>query len=330
LILVTGADGFIGSHLVERLARDGERVRAFAWYDARGSRGWLDELSNDLRGAVDVVSGDVRDASTLRSAMRGCDRVAHLAALISIPYSYRSPGAYLETNVLGTLHVLEAARDLELDRVVQISTSEVYGTARSVPIREDHPLNAQSPYAASKIAADQLALSFQRSFGTPVTIVRPFNTYGPRQSARAVIPTLLAQVLAGRRSVKLGSLHPTRDFSYVEDTARGIALALHAEDIEGEVIQLGTGFEISIGALVELVGAELDVEIEVVQDDQRLRPAASEVERLCASNEKAERRLGWKPEYAGLDGLRRGIHRTAEWLAARASRPGAEPDRYDV
>ena len=330
MILVTGADGFIGSHLVEHLVRSGKGVRAFVLYNSWGTRGWLDALDAHVLDSLEVVAGDIRDALCVREAMRGCDAVAHLAALIGIPYSYRSPESYLDTNVRGTLNVVQAARDLGVARVMHTSTSEVYGTAVRVPMSEDHPLCAQSPYAASKIAADQIALSFQRSFGTPVTVVRPFNTFGPRQSTRAVIPTVITQVASKQRTITLGSLEPTRDFSFVRDTVAGMACALASEKAVGEVVNLGSGFEISIGDVVQLIGEVMGAELEVDVDPQRLRPEASEVDRLCCDNRKAFERLGWKPELSGLEGLRKGLELTVEWFSDPANARRHRADGYGV
>lgn len=329
-ILVTGADGFIGSHLVEQLVRAGHNVRAFVLYNSNNSWGWLDHAAPDVAGEFDVFAGDVRDPHAVRAAMADCDRVLHLAALIAIPYSYVAPASYVETNVMGTLNVVEAARDLGVERVVQTSTSEVYGTAQTVPITEDHPLVGQSPYAASKIGADQIALSYFRSFGTPVTVLRPFNTYGPRQSARAVIPTIISQLAAGARSIKLGSLHPTRDFSYVADTARAFRMSMEADGALGEVVNAGTGSEISIGDTARLIADVMGAEIEIVADNQRMRPEASEVERLCAANDKAQRLTGWTPDYGGPDGLRRGLEHTVAWFSDPQNLAAYKHDRYNI
>jgi NAD dependent epimerase/dehydratase len=314
-ILVTGADGFIGSHLAEALVRQGYDIRAFVMYNSFNSWGWLDHCAEDVRGKFEVFAGDVRDPNGVRKAMTDCDAVLHLAALISIPYSYHSPDTYVDTNIKGTLNIVQSARDLGLDRVVHTSTSEVYGTARYVPITEDHPLQGQSPYSASKIGADQIAMSFYSSFGTPVTIVRPFNTYGPRQSARAVIPTIITQIANGKRQIKLGALHPTRDFNYVSDTVAGFKAALKAERVVGEVINIGSNFEISIGDTAHAIADVMGVEIEILSDEQRLRPEKSEVQRLWAANHKAHELLGWKPQYAGMDGFRRGLAETVEWIS---------------
>jgi NAD dependent epimerase/dehydratase len=313
-VLVTGADGFIGSHLVDALVERGYNVRPFVLYNSLGSWGWLDTLDPEVRRSLDILAGDVRDPHGVKEAMRGCDVVFHLAALIAIPYSYHSPDTYVDTNVKGTLNVVQAARELGVEKVIHTSTSEVYGTARFVPITEEHPLQGQSPYSASKIGSDQIAWSFFASFDTPVAIVRPFNTYGPRQSARAVIPTIITQIANGQRRIKLGALHPTRDFNYVTDIVRGFIAAAESDVSVGEVINLGSGFEISIGDLARVIAETMGAEIEIEADDIRLRPEKSEVERLLASNEKAAALLGWKPEYGSWDGLKRGLRLTADWF----------------
>jgi dTDP-glucose 4,6-dehydratase len=329
-VLVTGADGFIGSHLVESLVRSGIEVRAFVFYNAFNSWGWLDDCAADVRGHFEVFAGDVRDPHGVRHAMQQCDAVLHLAALIAIPYSYHSPDTYIDTNIKGTLNVVQAARDLGVSRIVHTSTSEVYGTARFVPITEDHPLQGQSPYSASKIGADQIALSFHSSFDTPVVVIRPFNTYGPRQSARAVIPSVIAQVASGRHRIQLGAMHPTRDFSFVTDTVAGFTAALHADGVVGEVINLGSGFEISIADTARSIAEVMGERIEVTLDEQRLRPAKSEVERLLASNEKARRVLNWSPQFAGLDGFKRGLARTVEWFRVPANLARYKADAYNL
>jgi len=313
-ILITGADGFIGSHLTETLVRQGHEVTAFVLYNSFNSWGWLDHCSEDVVGQFEVFTGDIRDPYGVRSAMKDCTAVLHLAALVGIPYSYHSPDTYIDTNVKGTLNIVQAARDLGAERVVHTSTSEVYGTAQFVPITEDHPLRGQSPYSASKIGADQVAVSFFTSFQTPVTILRPFNTYGPRQSARAVIPTIITQIASGKREIKLGSQHPTRDFSYVSDTVTGFVAALESERGIGEVINLGSNYEISIGDVCQTIADVMEEEVEVLTDDERIRPEDSEVERLWASNEKAFELLGWKPDFGARDGLRRGLIETVEWF----------------
>lgn len=314
-ILVTGADGFIGSHLAETLVRRGHSVKAFVMYNSFNSWGWLEQAPADIKAEIEVFSGDIRDPYGVKKAMTGCDRVLHLAALIAIPYSYHSPETYIDTNIKGTLNILQAARELEISRVVHTSTSEVYGTAQFVPITEEHPLQGQSPYSASKIGADQLAMSFYRSFNTPVTIVRPFNTYGPRQSARAVIPTVISQIAAGKTAIKAGALTPTRDFNFVSDTVSGFIAAASSEAAIGEIFNLGTGREISIGDTIRLIAEAMGREITVESDAERMRPVASEVERLCADNSKARRLLNWQPEFSGVEGLKRGLKITAEWFS---------------
>ena len=329
-VLVTGADGFIGSHLTEALMRAGVNVRAFVFYNAFNSWGWLDTADREIRDSLDVFAGDVRDQGGVRAAMKDCDVVLHLAALISIPFSYHSPEAFVDTNIKGTLNVLEAARALGTSRVVVTSTSEVYGTAQVVPITEAHPLQGQSPYAATKIGADQIALSYHRAFGTPVTVLRPFNTYGPRQSARAVIPTVITQLLAGERRIKLGATHPTRDFSFVADTVRGFACAAMAENIFGDVINIGSGFEISVADTVTAIAEAIGVEAEIVTDHIRVRPAASEVERLFAGIEKAGEKLQWQPLYGKREGMIRGLRETITWFSAPANLARYKHDRYNI
>jgi len=314
-ILVTGADGFIGSHLVEQLLVEGYEVRCFVLYNSFNSWGWLDSFSPSVKSGLDVFAGDIRDPVSVRTAMEGCDLVLHLAALIAIPHSYRAPYAYVETNVTGTLNVLQAARDLGVEKVVHTSTSEVYGTAQFVPITEAHPLNAQSPYAATKVGADQLAMSFHYAFDVPVAVIRPFNTYGPRQSARAVIPTIISQIAAGADTIALGALTPTRDFNYVIDTARGFIAMAESDLAVGKVTNIGSDYEVSIAELAGLIAEVMRREVSIELDKQRLRPAASEVERLWADNTKARERLDWVPNYGGLDGLRRGLKETAAWFS---------------
>lgn len=314
-VVVTGADGFIGSHLVEELVRAGRDVRAFVLYNSFASWGWLDEAPAEIRSAIEVVAGDIRDPNFVRTALTGADSVLHLAALIGIPYSYVAPDSYVDVNIRGTLNVVQAARDLGLSKVVVTSTSETYGTAQFVPISEEHPLVGQSPYAASKIGADQMAMSYYRSFETPVAIVRPFNTYGPRQSSRAVIPTVISQLASGARVVKLGSTSPTRDFNFVTDTAKGMIACLDSEKSIGNVINIGSNFEISVGDTVALIAEVMGVDVEIQSESERLRPAKSEVERLWCDGTKARELLGWGPEFGGRDGFRRGLSITAEWFA---------------
>lgn len=311
-VLVTGADGFIGSHLVERLALEGARVRAFCLYTSRGSLGWLDETDPAVRAQIDVRLGDIRDARFVAEAVAGTEVVFHLAALIAIPYSYTAPESFVDTNVRGTLNVLEAARTAGVRRLVNTSTSEVYGTPSTLPITEDHPLNAQSPYAATKVAADQLALAYHRSFGVPVVILRPFNTYGPRQSARAVLPTMLRQLLAGRTEVRLGRLDPRRDLTYVADTVDGFIRAAEAAGIDGATIQLGTGRTESIGELFRLACGLLGVEARPIEEAARVRPDASEVLVLQSDPARAHALLGWE----ATTSLEEGMRRTIAWLRA--------------
>jgi NDP-hexose 4,6-dehydratase len=327
-VAVTGADGFIGSHLVELLVEEGYGVKAMAQYNSFGSAGWLEQIEADTLADVDVCFGDVRDPDSVNALLTGVDVVCHLAALIGIPYSYEAPSSYLQTNVLGTHHVLEAARRIGTSRVVCTSTSEVYGTARAVPISEDHPLQAQSPYAASKIAADKLAESYHLSFGVPVVTLRPFNTFGPRQSARAVIPTVIAQVAAGRTQVVLGSLLPTRDFNYVRDTARAFIAAIRgpAKSMVGRTFNAGSGREVSIAATVELIGEVMGRQVEVVADSQRIRPEGSEVMRLVSDSSALHAATSWKPEYTLEDGLAA----TAAWFCDPRNQVHYNIDRYNV
>lgn len=302
-VLVTGADGFIGSHLVELLVEKGYDVKAFVYYNSFNTWGWLDTLPKEKLDKIEVFCGDIRDPNGVREAMKGVDTVFHLAALIAIPFSYHSPDSYVDTNIKGTLNVLQAARDLKLERVLVTSTSEVYGTALYVPIDEDHPLQGQSPYSATKIGADQLALSFYRSFNLPVTLVRPFNTFGPRQSARAVIPTIISQLLAGKEEIKLGSLTPTRDFNYVKDTANGFLEIALSDKTIGEVVNIATQKEISIGDLANELIKQINPKAKIVCDDQRLRPKKSEVNRLLGKNEKIMKLTNWKPQYTFEEGI---------------------------
>ncbi len=329
-VLVTGADGFIGAHLVEALVRGGYDVRCFVFYNSFNSWGWLDHCGAEVSGKFEVFPGDIRDPNGVRQAMKGCDAVLHLAALIAIPYSYHSPDTYVDTNIKGTLNVLQAAREFGVRRVIHTSTSETYGTARFVPITEDHPLQGQSPYSATKIAADQLAYSFYASFGLPVVIARPFNTYGPRQSARAVIPTIITQIANGRRQIRLGAVSPTRDFSFVQDTVAGFITALNSDKGLGEVVNFGSNFEISIGDTAQLIAETMNAEIEIITDETRLRPENSEVERLWADNNKAKQLFGWQPSYSGREGLKRGLAETAEWFADPENLRRYKADIYNL
>lgn len=325
-ILVTGADGFIGSHLVERLLEEGCRVRAFVYYNSFNSWGWLDTFSEEVKMSLDVFSGDVRDPHGVKQAMRGCDAVMHLAALIGIPYSYHSPDAYVDTNIKGALNVLQAARELGTGRVFMTSTSEVYGTARFVPITEDHPLRGQSPYSATKIGADKITESFYRSFNLPVTIVRPFNTYGPRQSARAVIPTIITQLLAGYKEIKLGACHPTRDLLFVNDTVNGFVEIARSDKTIGEEINIATQNEIAVGDLAAKITAMINPKAVIVTDDDRKRPEKSEVERLCGSNAKIRQLTSWAQRYD----LDKGLELTIEWFKNNENFKRYKTNTYNV
>ena len=329
-ILITGADGFIGSHLTEALVRAGFDVRAFVLYNSFNSWGWLDHCAPDVKGKFEVFPGDIRDPNGVRTAMKGCDAVLHLAALIAIPYSYHSPDTYVDTNIKGTLNIVQAARELGVSKVVHTSTSEVYGTARFVPITEEHPLQGQSPYSASKIGADQIALSFYSSFNTPVVVLRPFNTYGPRQSARAVIPTIITQIANGMREIKLGAVHPTRDFNFVSDTVAGFIAALNSQNGVGEVINIGSNYEISILDTAHLIAKIMGFQVGFFTDEQRIRPEKSEVERLWAANEKAQRLLDWQPHYGGLDGFKRGLTETIDWFQVPKNLAVYKADIYNL
>lgn len=329
-ILVTGADGFIGSHLTDELVRQGYDVRAFVFYNSFNSWGWLDSSDPEIKKSLDVFAGDIRDPHGVRQAMEGCDVVFHLAALIAIPYSYHSPDTYVDTNVKGTLNVVQAARALGVEKVIHTSTSEVYGTALTVPIHESHPLQGQSPYSATKIGADQIALSFYLSFNTPVSVLRPFNTYGPRQSARAVIPTVITQIASGDREIKLGSLHPTRDFNYVQDTVRGFIACAESDRSVGEVINIGSGFEISIGDTVGLIAEVMKADVEIKSESERIRPEKSEVERLLADNKKALDLCGWQPQYAEREGFKLGLAETVDWFIDPDNLKGYKADVYNI
>lgn len=329
-ILVTGADGFIGSHLTEELVRQGYNVKAFVYYNSFNSWGWLDASPTEIKKELEVFAGDVRDPHGVKEAMRGCDAVLHLASLIAIPYSYHSPDTYVDTNIKGTLNILQAARELNVQKVVHTSTSEVYGTAQYVPIDENHPLQGQSPYAASKIGADQMAVAFYRSFNTPVAIIRPFNTYGPRQSARAVIPTIITQLASGARKIKLGSLHPTRDFNYVKDTVEGFISVMKSERAVGEVINIGSNFEVSIGETARMIADIMEIDLEIETDDVRVRPEKSEVERLWADNSKAKTLLGWEPKYGGKEGFKQGLKETIEWFTDEKNLSQYKADVYNI
>jgi dTDP-glucose 4,6-dehydratase len=329
-ILVTGAGGFIGSHLTEELLRSGYDVRALILYNSFNSRGWLEYLPDNLQDRLEVIWGDIRDPHGVTNIMKGCDVVLHLAALVAIPYSYHSPDSYVDTNIKGTLNVLQAARILGLEKVIHTSTSEVYGSAKYVPIDEGHPLQGQSPYSATKIAADQIALSFKYSYDLPVAIVRPFNTYGPRQSARAVIPAIIIQIASGQREIKLGSVNPTRDFNYIKDTVKGFLTVAESDAAVGEVINIGGNYEISIAELAYIIAELMNVTIEIKSDEERIRPLKSEVDRLRADNFKAKRILGWEPQYAGMEGLKRGLTETIAWFIAPENLKKYRADVYNL
>ena len=314
-VMVTGADGFIGSHLVEELVKSGEKVRAFCLYNSFNSCGWVDTLPPEIRNEIDIFMGDVRDPNGVRTAMEGQQRVYHLAALIAIPFSYHSPDSYVDTNIKGTLNVLQAARQLGTQRVMITSTSEVYGTAQYVPIDEKHPYQGQSPYSATKIGADRLAESFYRSFDLPVSIVRPFNTYGPRQSARAVIPTIITQLLAGRTEIHLGNLTATRDFNFVKDTAAGFMAIADCEAAIGQELNIATGREISIGQLADELIRQINPQAKIICEQQRLRPEKSEVERLLGDATRLRQLTAWAPAYT----FEQGLAATVEWLRGNLS-----------
>ena len=325
-VLVTGADGFIGSHLAEELVRRGLDVRAFTYYNSFSSWGWLDSLDKNVRDSLDVFSGDIRDPNGVRQAVKGCDTVFHLAALIGIPFSYHSPDSYVETNIKGTLNILQAARDANCAKILITSTSEVYGTAQYVPIDEKHPFQGQSPYSATKIGADRIAESFYRAFDLPVAIVRPFNTYGPRQSARAVIPTIITQLFSGSTEVKLGAIHPTRDLVFVKDTVEGFIAIAMSDRTQGEEINIATQTEVSIGALAQMIIDAINPKARVIRDNPRLRPQKCEVERLLGSNQKIRSVTDWTPKYSLASGLQETIH----WFRDPANRAGYKAHIYNV
>ena len=325
-ILVTGADGFIGSHLVEALLDEGCKVKAFVYYNSFNSWGWLDTLPKEKLDRLEVFAGDIRDSNGIRTAMKGADIIFHLAALIAIPFSYHSPDSYIDTNIKGTLNVIQAAKDFMLEKVLITSTSEVYGTAQYVPIDEKHIRQPQSPYSASKIGADSIAESFYRSFGTPVTIVRPFNTYGPRQSARAVIPTIIIQLLNGKREINLGALHPTRDLLFVKDTVEGFIAIAHSDKVLGEEINIATGQEISIAKLAEKIINKLNPSAKIISEEERIRPEKSEVERLLGSNEKITRLTNWSPKY----NLDEGLTETIQWFSDKKNLSRYKADIYNL
>ena len=313
-VLVTGADGFIGSHLVEMLIERGYKVSAFCIYNSQGKAGWLDTISKEKKEEINIILGDIRDPLCVREAIRGCEIVFHLAALIAIPYSYIAPSSYVDTNIHGTLNILQAAREFNIERVIHTSTSETYGSAQFVPIAEDHPLVGQSPYSASKIGADQMAISFWKSFSLPVTILRPFNTYGPRQSNRAVIPQIITQIAKNGKQIKLGAVTPTRDFNFVIDTCLAFLAASESPKTIGEIINSASNFEISIKKTAELIAEIMNSEIEIISENERLRPPKSEVNRLFGSNKKILNLTNWEPLYQGLNGFKKGLEVSVNWF----------------
>ncbi len=323
-VLVTGADGFIGSHLVEKLIEEGKSVKAFTYYNSFGSLGWLDTLPSKVKNEIEIFSGDIRDPNGVREAMKNVEEVHHLAALIAIPFSYHSPDSYVDTNIKGTLNILQAAKDLGTKRILVTSTSEVYGSAQYVPIDEKHPFQGQSPYSATKIGADRLAESFYRSFNLPVTIVRPFNTFGPRQSARAVIPTIIMQLLAGKEEIKLGSLTPKRDFNYIKDTVSGFIEIAKASHTVGEEINIATQQTISIGELANMLISKINPNAKIICDEQRIRPELSEVDVLLGSNEKIKAMTAWNNKYT----FEEGIEETIEWI--RNNLNHYKVDQYNI
>tara|TARA_Y100000589_G_scaffold291588_1_gene295182 strand:+ start:8065 stop:9063 length:999 start_codon:yes stop_codon:yes gene_type:complete len=329
-VLITGADGFIGSHLTETLVKQGYDVKAFIYYNSFGSKGWLDHTDNEIKKEINFFAGDIRDPNGVRQAVKNVDYILHLASLIGIPFSYHSPDSYIDTNVKGTLNILQAAKDFNIAQIIHTSTSEVYGTAKEVPIKENHPLAGQSPYSASKIGADQLAFSFFSSFDMPVSIIRPFNTYGPRQSARAIIPSVISQIANKNEFVKLGSLHPTRDFSYIEDTVQGFLNAINNKRTIGEVINLGSSFEISIGDTANLISKIMRREIKIKVEEDRIRPPKSEVERLFACNKKAKLLLNWSPKFSGIKGFTKGLEKTISWFIKNENLSKINTNIYNI
>ena len=329
-VCVTGAEGFIGSHVVDALLGGGHQVTAYVLYNSFNAAGWLDRDDVASNGDVQIVPGDIRDADSVQAALGGHDVVIHLASLVAIPYSYQAPRSYLETNAIGTLNVMEAARRAEVSRVIHTSTSEVYGSAQYVPIDEKHPLVGQSPYSASKIAADQISHSYWASFGLPVTTLRPFNAYGPRQSQRAFIPSVMVQLLHGARELSLGSLTPTRDLTFVEDTAAGFVAAAMSDKGCGEVFNMGSGFEISMADVVDRIATISGVDTRITEDSSRIRPEASEVERLWSDSSKMAETFGWEPAHGGLEGFDRGLEKTYEWFRNNYTRAGYDATKYVV
>ena len=325
-ILVTGADGFIGSHLTEELVREGYSVRAFVMYNSFGHWGWLEQSPPEIKKAVEIMAGDIRDRAFVLKAVVGVDYLFHLASLIAIPYSYQAEESFVDTNVKGTLNLLQAARETGVEKFFHTSTSEIYGSARQIPMDENHPVSGQSPYAATKIAADAMAEAFHRSYDIPLTVLRPFNTYGPRQSARAIIPAIITQIAAGKKEIRLGSLAPKRDFTFVEDIARAFTAAVEKDNLNGEVINIGSGEDIAIGELAEKIAGLMRKSVKIVRDPERVRPDKSEVQQLVCDRSKAERLLGWRPETALDDGL----EKTIAWFSEEKNLAGYKTDRYNI
>ena len=328
-ILVTGADGFIGSHLVEKLVSSGYNVKAFVLYNSQNSWGWLDHVDKSIKDEIEVISGDIRDPFLLSKVLNDCEIVYHLAALIAIPYSYISPISYIKTNIIGTLNLLEAAKNKGVKKFIHTSTSEIYGTAKYVPIDENHPINSQSPYAASKTGADQLVLSYFKSFNLPAVILRPFNTYGPRQSNRAIIPTVITQILKGNNKIKVGNIHPTRDFTYIDDTVNGFICALKSKNIEGKVLNLGAGFEISIKETITIIAKLIGTDIEIITDLERMGSKSSEVDRLYSNNSSSEI-LNWQPKFKGVEGFKTGLKKSIDWFSDKKNLSKYNSSFYNI
>jgi dTDP-glucose 4,6-dehydratase len=329
-ILVTGSDGFIGSHLTEKLVRQGFQVKAFVFYNSFNSWGWLDHSPKEIKENIEIFAGDIRDPFGVHTAVKGCDIIFHLAALIAIPYSYHSPATYIDTNIKGTLNVMQAGRAHNVQKIIHTSTSEVYGTAQFVPITEAHPLQGQSPYSASKIGADQIAYSYYTSFDLPVATIRPFNTYGPRQSLRAVIPTLITQMAAGNQTIKLGALSPTRDFNYVDDITDAFIRIAESDQTMGETLNAGSNFEISINDTAKTIARLMNARVDIISDEQRLRPEKSEVNRLWADNSKIKVLTGWQPEYSSLKGFEKGLKKCIQWYSDPKNISMFKTDIYNI
>ncbi len=328
--LVTGADGFIGSHLVESLLKKGFAVKAFCFYNSLGSWGWLDTLPSEIKSEIEVHLGDVRDYQSVLKSVKGCDYVFHLASLIAIPYSYSAPQSYVDTNIIGTLNILNAVRDLGIKRLIHTSTSETYGSAQYVPIDEKHPLVGQSPYAATKIGADQLAVSYFKSFSTPITVLRPFNTYGPRQSSRAVIPTIITQIASGKNKLSLGSTSPTRDFNFINDTCDAFLAVADSDFTLGEIINAASNFEISIAKTASLIAELMNKNVEIICENDRLRPEMSEVQRLYGDNTKLKKLTNWNPDFGGIDGFKKGLKITIDWFTVSENLKFYKPNQYTI